>query len=233
MCCAGSASADPRPPLAQAVPARAAGDRGAGRCAQRRHRHVEPDRSGRGLAAHARGPRRVRGGRRRGGAQQGRRRSTRSWSGSRGRRSTGTSATRPATCARRVRPGSTPVGVAWGWHEPQMLMEAGAERVAASPAELLRSSRRRWPATSSAPADGARGGRRCGVAAPGRGCSRERPSGLPARRGGGRQALRRFFTEAAGVREHDHPGGVEQHDLRAGPPPSPMNGALGCRRRRG
>jgi phosphoglycolate phosphatase len=33
--------------------------------------------------------------------------------------------------------GATPVGVAWGWHEPQMLLEAGAERVAASPAELL------------------------------------------------------------------------------------------------
>ena len=33
--------------------------------------------------------------------------------------------------------GATPVGVAWGWHEPQLLVEAGAERVAASPAELL------------------------------------------------------------------------------------------------
>ena len=32
--------------------------------------------------------------------------------------------------------GATPVGVAWGWHEPEMLLEAGAERVAA-PAELL------------------------------------------------------------------------------------------------
>ncbi len=33
--------------------------------------------------------------------------------------------------------GATPVGVAWGWHEPEMLLEAGAERVAAAPAELL------------------------------------------------------------------------------------------------
>jgi len=33
--------------------------------------------------------------------------------------------------------GATPVGVAWGWHEPQMLVEAGAERIAATPAELL------------------------------------------------------------------------------------------------
>jgi phosphoglycolate phosphatase len=33
--------------------------------------------------------------------------------------------------------GATPVGVAWGWHEPQLLLEAGAERIAATPAELL------------------------------------------------------------------------------------------------
>jgi phosphoglycolate phosphatase len=33
--------------------------------------------------------------------------------------------------------GVTPLGVAWGWHEPEMLLEAGAERIAASPAELL------------------------------------------------------------------------------------------------
>jgi phosphoglycolate phosphatase len=33
--------------------------------------------------------------------------------------------------------GATPVGVAWGWHEPRQLLEAGAERVAATPAELL------------------------------------------------------------------------------------------------
>ncbi len=33
--------------------------------------------------------------------------------------------------------GVTPLGVAWGWHEPEQLMEAGAERIAASPAELL------------------------------------------------------------------------------------------------
>jgi phosphoglycolate phosphatase len=33
--------------------------------------------------------------------------------------------------------GVTPLGVSWGWHEPQQLMEAGAERVAFSPAELL------------------------------------------------------------------------------------------------
>jgi phosphoglycolate phosphatase len=33
--------------------------------------------------------------------------------------------------------GATPVGVAWGWHEPERLLEAGAERIAATPAELL------------------------------------------------------------------------------------------------
>jgi phosphoglycolate phosphatase len=33
--------------------------------------------------------------------------------------------------------GVTPVGVAWGWHDPELLVEAGAERIAASPAELL------------------------------------------------------------------------------------------------
>ncbi len=33
--------------------------------------------------------------------------------------------------------GVTPVGVGWGWHEPELLMGAGAERIAASPAELL------------------------------------------------------------------------------------------------
>jgi phosphoglycolate phosphatase len=33
--------------------------------------------------------------------------------------------------------GATPLGVAWGWHEPRQLLEAGAEGVAASPAELL------------------------------------------------------------------------------------------------
>ena len=33
--------------------------------------------------------------------------------------------------------GVTPLGVSWGWHEPEQLMEAGAERVAFSPAELL------------------------------------------------------------------------------------------------
>ena len=33
--------------------------------------------------------------------------------------------------------GATPVGVAWGWHEPEQLIEAGAERIARSPAELL------------------------------------------------------------------------------------------------
>ena len=33
--------------------------------------------------------------------------------------------------------GVTPLGVAWGWHEPEMLIAAGAERVAVSPAELL------------------------------------------------------------------------------------------------
>ena len=53
--------------------------------------------------------------------------------------------------------GVTPLGVAWGWHEPEMLMEAGAERIAASPAELLDDRRAgAGPATSSAPADAAR-----------------------------------------------------------------------------
>jgi phosphoglycolate phosphatase len=33
--------------------------------------------------------------------------------------------------------GATPVGVAWGWHEPEQLREAGAERIADTPAELL------------------------------------------------------------------------------------------------
>ena len=33
--------------------------------------------------------------------------------------------------------GVTPLGVSWGWHEPEMLIAAGAERIAASPAELL------------------------------------------------------------------------------------------------
>ena len=33
--------------------------------------------------------------------------------------------------------GVTPLGVSWGWHEPEQLMKAGAERVAFSPAELL------------------------------------------------------------------------------------------------
>jgi len=33
--------------------------------------------------------------------------------------------------------GVTPVGVAWGWHEPERLEAAGAERIAATPAELL------------------------------------------------------------------------------------------------
>jgi len=33
--------------------------------------------------------------------------------------------------------GVTPVGVSWGWHEPEMLSAAGAERIAFSPAELL------------------------------------------------------------------------------------------------
>jgi len=33
--------------------------------------------------------------------------------------------------------GATPVGVSWGWHEPEQLVEAGAERIAWTPAELL------------------------------------------------------------------------------------------------
>lgn len=33
--------------------------------------------------------------------------------------------------------GATPVGVAWGWHEPELLEEAGAERIAQAPADLL------------------------------------------------------------------------------------------------
>jgi phosphoglycolate phosphatase len=35
------------------------------------------------------------------------------------------------------RAGATPVGVAWGWHDPELLEAAGAERIAASPADLL------------------------------------------------------------------------------------------------
>jgi phosphoglycolate phosphatase len=35
------------------------------------------------------------------------------------------------------RAGATPLGVAWGWHDPELLEAAGAERVAASPADLL------------------------------------------------------------------------------------------------
>ena len=33
--------------------------------------------------------------------------------------------------------GVTPVGVGWGWHEPELLVAAGAERIAATPAELI------------------------------------------------------------------------------------------------
>jgi phosphoglycolate phosphatase len=33
--------------------------------------------------------------------------------------------------------GATPVGVAWGWHEPERLLAAGAARIAGTPAELL------------------------------------------------------------------------------------------------
>lgn len=33
--------------------------------------------------------------------------------------------------------GVTPLGVSWGWHEPEQLMDAGAARVAFSPAALL------------------------------------------------------------------------------------------------
>jgi phosphoglycolate phosphatase len=33
--------------------------------------------------------------------------------------------------------GVTPVGVAWGWHDPEELVRAGAEAIAGSPAELL------------------------------------------------------------------------------------------------
>lgn len=33
--------------------------------------------------------------------------------------------------------GATPVGVAWGWHGPDMLEAAGAERIAQTPADLL------------------------------------------------------------------------------------------------
>jgi phosphoglycolate phosphatase len=33
--------------------------------------------------------------------------------------------------------GATPVGVSWGWHEPEQLAEAGAELIAQTPAELL------------------------------------------------------------------------------------------------
>lgn len=33
--------------------------------------------------------------------------------------------------------GATPVGVGWGWHDPELLIAAGAERIAATPADLL------------------------------------------------------------------------------------------------
>jgi phosphoglycolate phosphatase len=33
--------------------------------------------------------------------------------------------------------GATPLGVAWGWHDPELLTAAGAERIAAAPADLL------------------------------------------------------------------------------------------------
>jgi phosphoglycolate phosphatase len=33
--------------------------------------------------------------------------------------------------------GATPVGVAWGWHGAELLEEAGAERIAQTPADLL------------------------------------------------------------------------------------------------
>jgi len=33
--------------------------------------------------------------------------------------------------------GVTPLGVAWGWHDPGLLLEAGAEAVADTPADLL------------------------------------------------------------------------------------------------
>jgi phosphoglycolate phosphatase len=35
------------------------------------------------------------------------------------------------------RAGATPLGVAWGWHDPELLEAAGAERIAASPVDLL------------------------------------------------------------------------------------------------
>lgn len=34
--------------------------------------------------------------------------------------------------------GATPLGVAWGWHEPALLVEAGAEHIAHAPADVLR-----------------------------------------------------------------------------------------------
>ena len=33
--------------------------------------------------------------------------------------------------------GVTPLGVAWGWHDPEALEEAGADCIADSPADLL------------------------------------------------------------------------------------------------
>jgi phosphoglycolate phosphatase len=33
--------------------------------------------------------------------------------------------------------GVTPLGVAWGWHDPELLREAGAELIAQTPADLL------------------------------------------------------------------------------------------------
>ena len=101
--------------------------------------------------------------------------------------------------------GVTPLGVAWGWHEPEMLIAAGAERIAASPAELLddrragaheRLLRRRLTAA-----------RRAGVSRRGPSARADAP---PPPRGSRR---RRGATTPA----------PHAADLRARPPPSPTN----------
>ena len=92
--------------------------------------------------------------------------------------------------------GVTPVGVAWGWHEPELLLEAGAERVAVTPAELL---------TILAPE---LAHDFFGAEAP------PRLLRTPAR-ADARECLRACLAEPARVVQRHDAGGVEQHELRA------------------